>query len=1617
MADSSRNPGDNADLNRLERELRGMRGELEATRREAEEAVKAEEQAASRLGDQREQLKKEREAGEQAARRAPQPRETEQAAAKTASAAEQKAAAEVEAAKAVDRQQIGINRFAQGRLAATGAAERSAAAEIQAANAVEKQRIAIQGLARQRLAAGGAVGQYPQPLGPPTGPGREYSLARGPVPEPQVYGPGAAARARTEAQRVTREQTLRVASGFQRVPPEVEAATAAERGFTASLRASAAALGLNAQQMERHGALTTEFIAAAARGEVTIRDLGTQVGLTIGKFAGWTIAATAVYGAVGALSAVGRGAIAAASGVDLVARALPAAAQQSDHLQQQFAELSTQFNLPVEDVTQAVYGMTKVFGSQGGLPAALKASQQALFAMKVGELDSATATRALTGIVGGFKLEASDLPAVFDTINQAQNKFGGNTGQLVLGMAKAAGAFRLVGGSYRQLTALIEAGTRVTGRTGEEIGTAISRSAGVVLTQAGQARLRQAKLDPTLPYMQLLAQAASKARGQTPERVQEIARALVPSGGQFARVFVPLLQNRDLYDRIFREISPEKSRGSAARELATALRQPNEELAKVGNHLEQIGVQLSRAGAFDIFLVSLRTANKFLEVVERLLNVFNELPKPLRQAAVILLQIGAALRLARRFDVGALLPGAAGRLLASTPSQRLRRETQIYLGEQRAAFVQQRQSVRGKAFAANLALEDLQPGTAAYAQQKKVVGALEKQRARLEEEIATIDEQLVVVNKQIRGAAARDLAATEALLAEHAIPATAAQRLTGVPGRPAAATAREAEAAAASGLAGGIPRGADLGTRGITGTSARGRARAAGAIQREEVALKEAAAESQKLGRLGARMPFALKTAETAATVAGRTMSAGANAVRGLSAGLEALMVGAGAMLGPIDILIASAIAIPFVLDHFKDEQKKLDKLAKSSFHNNPAEARARATEYRQKADGLLATAQESVAATANFFLKGSPVGSFAEVDRANARLFEATARNIEGEHKRGFSLGTQTIVDRYTVALKKTIGQPVEEIKAARRAIHSLEIGHALTASDASPTERNRAKRLIQGYREDILYLEAQRADARRAVEEIKDIPGLKTYIDLASAEAQGGIHPARGRNKLAQTIYRARELVAEGRGTLSDALAAIDSANQGIVESITTELNRGLRTAGVGQAGRLRSSAIASLRRQILGGSRRRIAELRASRDDLDKSIDRINQQLSETMDDPATFRSENVQGSAAARLAGLRRVRARLLKDRRTTRGQIRGITAQMKAEQDIVNSFADEQNRAQFQSELEEFDSGTALAQAQTNDPVGQARVLAQRLHERTQKVRDGYRRHLQSLADVQNAEAREAESLRSLASERFADFQSRQQLAASVFELSHLGDQGAILRNNVSQAAQGLANAKLLGLTPAQMRSANDAMIQAQIAYGNYRQEQAKAMSEATTAYQLSLTDDPVKQTAIQLQGAIRDLRFAKTPAERLQGQANINNLRREHRNARYQDRFDTIEFEAEMGKITKDTEISRLQSLLKIIKGNREFRRQIALRIHQLKTEQDDANKVELNVGDIRLPSVYDVRRLAKLGTANELNVHQNFHFQIDGSGDPEKTADHVFNRFHQRSRAGMRSAARTRGG
>ena len=136
------------------------------------------------------------------------------------------------------------------------------------------------------------------------------------------------------------------------------------------------------------------------------------------------------------------------------------------------------------------------------------------------------------------------------------------------------------------------------------------------------------------------------------------------------------------------------------------------------------------------------------------------------------------------------------------------------------------------------------------------------------------------------------------------------------------------------------------------------------------------------------------------------------------------------------------------------------------------------------------------------------------------------------------------------------------------------------------------------------------------------------------------------------------------------------------------------------------------------------------------------------------------------------------------------------------------------------------------------------------------------------------------------------------------------------------------------------------------------------MIDARADYQLSRTDDPVKQATIRVRQAQQKVKFAQTPAERLSALAEVNNAERDKRQAIFDQRVGNIDFDLEMERIDRQTAIDKYEALLQSTKLTKEQKRTLQQKIHALQKEaEQDAGGFDLDVGSIKMPTVLDVRR------------------------------------------------------
>jgi TP901 family phage tail tape measure protein len=566
--------------------------------------------------------------------------------------------------------------------------------EIERTAQVEK-RYAQEQRALVGPGGGGGGGRRPPPRffaqppeEPPRGPAGLLPSGRPPyrqiaqVSEPHPEYPGQVLEERN--QRMAQEATAarRQATGATKEGIGPTERLTASVGREAGIQASAN------REFQRFGALSSEWIGAAGRGATTMEELGRQTSATIGKFGGWLAAGALVFTALDGVRAIGKGAIESASGVNQLQRVIKSKGSiDPDTLEKSFRGLSQHYNLPIEQVTQAAYEMGKVFHTQNE---ALEASKAVLYSVKVGELDTATASRYLIAIINGFHLPATQLTGIFDQLNNAQNEFGISISDVEAGLAKASGSFNAATtkGSaldkYHELLALITTAQKATGQTGQVVGTAIQRAPNFLRQAKNKNILKKYGIDSGGDLNDIIVQAFEKAQSLSGHKIGELASAIF--GPQYgARIGTPLFQQFDLYKKVLAKTGPGPSKGSGEEELQTQLGSVQEKIKQIGVELESVGSNLAEAGFFDALGVGLETLNLILSDANQLLEIFNSLPDPIKQSLVYFLEIKAVLGVLRKFNVGdQFAPESLGRKVFSRPNRDARLYDEQLLGVQKA---------------------------------------------------------------------------------------------------------------------------------------------------------------------------------------------------------------------------------------------------------------------------------------------------------------------------------------------------------------------------------------------------------------------------------------------------------------------------------------------------------------------------------------------------------------------------------------------------------------------------------------------------------------------------------------------------------------------------------------------------------------------------------------------------------------------------------------------------------------------------------------------------------------------------------------------------------------------
>ncbi|HEX4389793.1 MAG TPA: hypothetical protein VH109_14290, partial [Steroidobacteraceae bacterium] len=597
------------------------------------------------------------------------------------------------------------------------AAEREAAA---AAPPAPWQRITVQSEAARLEAlrnlpfAPAGVGGAPPGGGfrPPPPPPRPPAPPGGPPPE-EPGGGRAAMTAEEEA----------YAEKVARTDAILEKAAGSQHAFNLAEQEAAARYAASSNALSRHGALTTEFIQALARGDVTLREFGSQMVSTIGKFGGWIVAGAAIYGVIKLFDDLKRGALDTNEAIANLGRFIPGlggpeggGTGQVPRAQEMLRSISGEFNVPIKEVGDTMQLTARVFHDLGG---AGEATRAALAASRLDQIPVEMSTQYLVGIAQSTGMPTagpgagSGLIGIVNSLNQLQN-YGARVTQTLPAVARAAPAAVAAGMPLNELEAIVGLGVRA-GIPGGQVGTAMARSlANFVFRPAAQQLFASLHIaTPTLTDAGSIYSGAfafidrerRAGREVSPVTMRALANALAsPQIG--ARTLLPILEAEQkgpgAYQRFLAGATDPRP---YTEDLKQVLSSVTEQFKRIGTSLEQFGSQLASIGALtpiqDLFWVLRTMGHAFqtvLSPIESLVAAFNRLSTPLENVIAATLALVFAQQAYRRTFLGSAAQQFLGRVpgfedVRDTPRQFIRQrqaELRTYLlpqaeTEQRAA--------------------------------------------------------------------------------------------------------------------------------------------------------------------------------------------------------------------------------------------------------------------------------------------------------------------------------------------------------------------------------------------------------------------------------------------------------------------------------------------------------------------------------------------------------------------------------------------------------------------------------------------------------------------------------------------------------------------------------------------------------------------------------------------------------------------------------------------------------------------------------------------------------------------------------------------------------------------
>lgn len=289
---------------------------------------------------------------------------------------------------------------------------------------------------------------------------------------------------------------------------------------------------------------------------------------------------------------------------------------------------------------------------QVGEDVARAAGQLSVIARK----DLKDAAGDIIAIGEAFGLTASNLQQVNDAIAGAK-QLGGDPNQISQGLANIGVTAKEAGFSLNETANIISLVQARTDQSGQAVATRLSKIISIFGTGGNQAFLRQLGIDTTQsPREQLLGAGGVADVYQQSSKSQQAAIRSRLGGTANLRELIVLLDehNRSL----LANATANGSAGKGQQEFNRRIGDFTGLLKKLTGDIKNIEVNLVNSGLFDAFGFALQALEPGLHLLGEVLGIFNSLPRPMRTVLALFLEIAAAQRLIGAARKLGFLPGA-----------------------------------------------------------------------------------------------------------------------------------------------------------------------------------------------------------------------------------------------------------------------------------------------------------------------------------------------------------------------------------------------------------------------------------------------------------------------------------------------------------------------------------------------------------------------------------------------------------------------------------------------------------------------------------------------------------------------------------------------------------------------------------------------------------------------------------------------------------------------------------------------------------------------------------------------------------------------------------------------